>query len=153
MKSSKQKIEGRALNGQAGMTLVEVVVATGIAALTVGGILTGYVFCATSSEFAALSLAANSAAMENIERTRSAKWDTSAYPVVDQLVATNFPTRAITLDVAGSGTGVISATIQTTISQISVTRPLRQIRVDCVWQFKGVKNVTNTVATCRAPDQ
>ena len=135
------------------MTLVEVVVALAIAGLTMGGIVTGYIFCMNSSAKDALAMAANAKAMERIEQTRSAQWDTSTYPAVDQLVATNFPDLVVILDRSVSGSNILSATIKTDISQISVTPPIRRIRVDCVWQFKGVGLVTNTIETCRAPDQ
>lgn len=91
--------------------------------------------------------------MERIEETHSARWDTSVWPVVDQLVATNFPNEVVSLDMPGSGSGGTSATIQTTISQISLTPPIRRIRVDCFWQFMGAEWITNTIETIRAPDQ
>jgi len=135
------------------MTLVEVVVALAIAGLTVGGIVTGYIFCMTSATKNAIAMAANAKAMERIEQTRSAQWDTSIYPAVDQLVASNFPDLFVTLDQSVSGSNIVTATILTDISQISLTPPIRRIRVDCIWQFKGVELVTNTIETCRAPDQ
>jgi prepilin-type N-terminal cleavage/methylation domain-containing protein len=139
--------------GQAGMTLVEVVLALAIAGLMMGGIVTGYVYCATASVKDSLYMAANARMMERIEETRSARWDTSSWPVTDQLVATNFPDKTVTLDMSGSGTNVINATLVTTISQISTLPPVRQIRVDCIWQFQGGEWITNTIETCRAPDQ
>jgi prepilin-type N-terminal cleavage/methylation domain-containing protein len=139
--------------GRAGMTLVEVVVALAITGLTVGGIVTGYIYCTTSAVKAELAQAANARALERIEEARSARWDTSSWPVVDQLVATNFPDEVVSLDTPGSGSGGTSATIETTISQISLTPPIRRIRVDCIWQFRGVELITNTIETIRAPDQ
>jgi len=135
------------------MTLIEVVVALAIAGLTMGGIVTGYIFCMNASAKDALAMSANAKVLERIEQTRSAQWDTSVYPAVDQLVATNFPDLVITLDYSRSGSNILSATIKTDISQISLTPPIRRIRVDCIWQFKGVELVTNTIETCRAPDQ
>jgi hypothetical protein len=41
----------------------------------------------------------------------------------------------------------------TTISQISLTPPIRDVRVDCIWQFRGAEFITNTIETIRAPDQ
>jgi prepilin-type N-terminal cleavage/methylation domain-containing protein len=137
----------------AGMTLVEVVVAMAISALAVGAIMSGYAFCTTSARKAALSMAANARAMERIEQTRSAKWDTATWPIVDELVATNFPAKTVALDLSGAGVAITPATIQTVITQISAAPPLRRIRVDCIWQFLGVQRVTNTIETCRAPDQ
>ena len=135
------------------MTLVEVVIALAITGLMVGGIVTGYIYCTTSAVKAELAQAANAKAMERIEEARSAQWDTSSWPVVDQLVATNFPDESVTLDMPGTNTVGTSATIQTTISQISLTPPIRRICVDCIWQFRGVELITNTIETIRAPDQ
>ena len=135
------------------MTLVEVVIALAITGLMVGGIVTGYIYCTTSAVKAELAQAANARAMERIEEARSARWDTSSWPVVDQLVATNFPDEVVSLDMPGTNTVGTSATIQTTISQISLTPPIRRICVDCIWQFRGVELITNTIETIRAPDQ
>lgn len=135
------------------MTLVEVVVAMAITGMAVGGIVNGYHYCTNSSQKAALSLAANARAMERIEATRSAIWAPDRSPAVDQLVATNFPSTTVVLDLAGSGTVVVPATIQTEISQVSVNPPLKRVRVDCIWQFRGGQWVTNTIETCRASAQ
>jgi prepilin-type N-terminal cleavage/methylation domain-containing protein len=137
---------------QSGMTLIEVVVALVLAGMAVGGIITGYAFCTASAEKASLALAANARAMERIEEIRSAKWDLSSWPTIDQLVATNFPKKVVTLDQSGSGMGTTSATILTEILQVSTNPPLKSIRVNCIWEFKG-DNITNTIETCRAPDQ
>lgn len=135
------------------MTLVEVVVALAITGLTVGGLVEGYIFCTTASVKDSLYMAANGRAVERIEEARSARWDTSIYPAVDQLVATNFPDKVVTLQTTGAGVETIAATIKTEISDISLTPPVRRIRVDCIWLFKGVEPVTNSIETCRAPDQ
>lgn len=109
------------------MTLVEVVVALAITGLTVGGLITGYIFCMTSSEKDALAMAANTRAMERIEETRSAIWAPTRAQPVDELVATNFPDKTVTLDLSGSGSAITSATLKTDISQISpsASLPLR----------------------------
>ncbi|MDB6108439.1 MAG: hypothetical protein JWR69_189 [Pedosphaera sp.] len=135
------------------MTLMEVLVAMGISGLAVSGIVSGYLFCVRSAEFSALSLAANARALERVEQMRSAKWDTASYPMVDQMVSTNFSNTVVTLDLSGSGNGVTLATNFVQISQMSTNPALKRIRVDCVWQFNGSRLVTNTVETCRAPDQ
>lgn len=134
------------------MTLIEVVVAMALAGMAVGGIVAGYSFCTASAEKASLTLAANARAMERIEEIRSAKWDTSSWPTVDQLVTTNFPKKEVTLDLSGSGVGKTMATIQTEIVHVSTNPPLKSIRVNCIWSFKG-DPITNTIETCRAPDQ
>ena len=135
------------------MTLVEVLVALAITGLTLTGIVSGYIFCTTLSAKEGLALAASAKAQERLEQTRSAQWTTSVSPPVDFLVASNFPDVFVTLDQSGSGTNVTTATIRTEISQISLKPPIRRIRVDCIWRFKGEQLVTNSIETCRAPDQ
>lgn len=138
---------------QAAMTLLEVVIALAITGVAVAGIINGYTYCTTSSQKAALTLAANARAVARIEETRSAKWDTSSYPVVDHLLTSNFPSKVVTLDLSGSGSGMTTATIHTDISQVSDNPPLKRIRVECIWLFNGIQSVTNTIETIRAPDQ
>src|SRR5215510_3734047 len=140
-------------SGEAGMTLAEVVVAMAIAGLAIAAIVNGYTVSTNSAQKAAMAMAANARALERIEETRSAKWDMSAYPVVDQLIPTNFLPRTVTLDKAGVGNVVTTATVITEISQISATPPLKRIRVSCIWRYRGGPAITNVIETCRAPDQ
>jgi prepilin-type N-terminal cleavage/methylation domain-containing protein len=153
MKQAQQKLGRPFPRTEAGMTLVEVVVALAISGLAVGAIVSGYLFSATSAEKSGLSLAANARAMERLEETRSATWDTASVPAVDMLVASTFPNKVMTLDVSGTGSGITYATNFTQITLVSTSPPLKRIRVDCVWNFKGSKLLTNTIETCRAPDQ
>ncbi|MGH7867919.1 MAG: type IV pilus modification PilV family protein [Candidatus Dormibacteraceae bacterium] len=137
-----------------GMTLVEVVVALAISGLAVAAIVGGYMFSSSSAEQSALSVAATAKAIERIEQTRSATWDTISWPPVDQLVVSNFPAQVVTLDLSGSGPGATYATNFTQISDISSNPPVRRIRVDCVWLFaKRARLLTNTIETCRGPDE
>lgn len=137
------------------MTLAEVVVALSIAGLTVASLVGGYISSTVAAEKASLSLAANTRALERLEDTHAASWNVAASPVIDKLVATNFPTVAVILDLSGQGSGTTYGTNYTTISQVSVTPPLRRIRVDCVWRFQNRQSstvYTNTVETLRGPD-
>jgi len=75
--------------------------------------------------------------------------------VVDQLVATNFPPKVVTIHLSGQGAGITYGTNYTSISQVSLTPQLRRIRVDCVWGFQAGQFsslLTNTVETLRGPD-
>jgi prepilin-type N-terminal cleavage/methylation domain-containing protein len=138
--------------GRAGMTLIEVVIALAITGLTVGGIVSGYIYCTTAAVKAELFQAANAKALERLEQTRGAIWDTSSYPVVDQLVASNFPDETVTLDMPGTNAIGTTATIQTTIAQISASPLIRSVHVDCIWQFRGSELITTSVETIRAPN-
>jgi len=150
MKLFAQRGGRPSLRVQSGMTLVEVAVALAIAGLLVGGIINGYNYCTRSSQKAALNQAANATAMERIEETRCAIWDTTV--PTNQLVSANFPDKVVTLDLAGSGSITTLATNRTQITQISANPPLMRIRVDCIWRYKGAL-ITNTIETCRAPRQ
>jgi type II secretory pathway pseudopilin PulG len=138
---------------RAGLTLVEVVVALGISVLAVAGIVAGYLFGIGSAQRSVLSLAASAKALERLEEARSAKWDLSSWPAVDELVASNFPNEVIILSLADAGSTAVYATNFTQIAQISTDPPLKTVHVDCVWTFKGAQLLTNAMETCRAPDQ
>ena len=131
---------------------MEVVFALAVSGLAIAGIVSGYVFAVGAAEESALSLAASGRAMERLEQTRGASWQVTSYPQIDQLQQTNFPNEVVTLDLPWAGTNTTTATNITQITQISTTPPLRRIHVDCVWRFNGSQLLTNSIETCRAPD-
>jgi hypothetical protein len=128
-------------------------VSSGIAAVTLAGIVYGYIRSAQTAEWSAYHLAAHSLATQRIEQTRAAKWDFQAIPPVDDLISANFPTTNDVLDIPISGTNVVYATNVTTISNISISPALKMIRVDCSWRFNTGRVFTNTIVTYRGPDQ
>jgi prepilin-type N-terminal cleavage/methylation domain-containing protein len=143
-----------------GMTLAEVVVALAVASLTVASLVGGYISSTMAAEKSSLTLAANTRAIERLEDTHAATW--SLATGVDQLgtnVAnvppTNFPPKVVVLDLSAQSANVTYATNYTTITQVSVTPPLRRIHVDCVWRFRNRQYstmITNSVETLRGPD-
>ena len=138
-----------------GMTLAEVVVALAIAGMMVGGLVGGYTYSTVSGQKARLSLAANTRALERLEDTHAAIWNVSGWPVVDDLVATNFPTKVVILDLSGQGGGITYGTNYTTITEVSLAPQLRRVRVDCVWRLQNRRFstlFTNTVESLRGPD-
>jgi type II secretory pathway pseudopilin PulG len=137
------------------MTLAEVVVALAIAGMMIASLVGGYTYSTVSGEKARLSLAANTRALERLEDTHAAIWNVSGWPVVDQLVATNFPPKLVIIHRSGEGAAITYGTNYTTITQVSLAPQLRRIRVDCVWGFQSGKFsglFTNTVETLRGPD-
>lgn len=138
---------------QTGMTLVEVVMSLGIGGLIFGGVLLGYIQSADRAEWSAYHLAAQSAASQQLEAARSAKWDTQSAPPVDFLVSSNFPPTIVALDVPLVGTNLPLATNTVFISAVSAQPPLKLIRVETVWNFRARGLFTNVTATYRAPDQ
>jgi prepilin-type N-terminal cleavage/methylation domain-containing protein len=140
-------------DGLAGMTLVEVLIAMAIMGLTVGGIVSGYIYCMGSNVKAELMQAGSAKAQERIEQTRSAVWAPNRTVPQDDLVSSNFPDLTVTLDLPGADTNGTQATIQTTIAQISANPPLRKVHVDCIWNFQGHGLITNSIETVRCADQ
>lgn len=136
-----------------GTSLVEVVMAIAISSMSIGATVTGYVLAAHRSEWSAYSLAAQSLAMQRMEQARSAKWNPSGFPAVDQVQSTNFPMVLEILDVPIAGTNIVYATNFTTITSVSVNPPVKMVRVDCVWRFGNRGLFTNTIASYRSPDQ
>lgn len=136
----------------AAFTLAEVVVSVGIASLSIGGIIYGYVLSARNAEWSSYNLAAQSLALMRVEQTRACKWDPEGVPVVDELTTANFAMQTNVLDVPISGTNITWATNFTTVTTLSTNPPYKMIRVDCVWKFTTSKLFTNTVVTYRAPD-
>jgi type II secretory pathway pseudopilin PulG len=141
------------LSSRSGLTLVEAVLALAIAALTISGVATGYVFAAQQMEQAACSAAAESLALQRLEQARAAKWDALANPPVDELITSNFPVVIAALDLPVPRDQAHYATNTTTITTVSEDPPLKRIRVDCVWSFLSRGPFTNTVTLCRASDQ
>ncbi len=135
-----------------GFALEDVVMSIGIAAISMGGIVSGYVFAAQQAEWSVFSTAGQSLAIQRLEQTRAAKWDASSYPPVDELVSSNFPVAVADLNVPNTGTNTFKATNTTTITSISTNPPLKLIRVDCTWRCLGRGPFTNTVVSYRGPD-
>lgn len=139
--------------GQAGFSLEEVIMSMGITALIVAGAARAHVAAAMRAEWSACSFAASNSAMQRVEQIRSARWDTLATPVLDQLVSSNFPPQIVTLEVPSIGTNVVYATNFTSVSVLSLDPPMRVVRTDCVWRFSDRGLFTNSTVVYRGPDQ
>lgn len=138
--------------GPGAFTLVEVVVSAAILMIASAALILGYVNTAQRAEWTACSRAAQDLARQRMEQTKSARWDPSANPAVDELTTVNFPLQAVTMDLPVSGAAVMRATNYTTITTISWSPQTRLIRVDCVWRFLDRGLFTNSVVTYRSPD-
>jgi len=132
---------------EAGFTLVEVVISMSIALFMIGGIVYSYIVAAYRAEWTANSLAAQSAVLQVIERTRSAPWLPRGG--VDLVTTANSAFEPSLTRTLGMG---VDATITTEIIDQTVIPPLKKISVSCSWGLRG-KTFTNTIVTYRAPDQ
>src|SRR5947207_2564598 len=111
----------------AGFTLAEVVIASALAAISMAGIIYGYIQSAKFAEFTSYSLAAQSMALQRVEQCRASKWDPLGYPPIDELVATNFSNQVNILDIPISGTNIVYATNFTVITTLATNPPLKMI--------------------------
>lgn len=152
MKTNLQSFN-RSRRGLLGSSLAETVISLGIVTLTISGSINGYVLTAKRAEWSAYSLAAHSLAMQRLEQTRAAKWDTAAYPPVDLMVQGNFVPVTNILDVPVAGSNIVYAISYTSVTNLSANPPMKMVRVDTVWPFMSQGLFTNTVISYRAPDQ
>lgn len=124
-----------------------------ILGIMITGIVSGFTQSHRAAEWSSASLAAQSLAMQPIEQSRAAKWDPRKAKPVDDLVSSNFPTRFHILDIPVAGTNIVYATNQVWIRMVSEDPPLKEIYVECTWNFSNRGIFTNSIITYRAPDQ
>ena len=139
-----------------GFTLVEVVIAVFISTIVFATVVYAYIGANDRSEWSAYSFAAQSLAMESVEQARSAQWVPETWPALDDLGVTNY-TQTNILDIPLSGPPVF-ATNYVSITTVTNSPDIRQLRADCVWSFVtryhgAAGPFTNTAVTFRAADQ
>ena len=140
----------------AAFTLVEVVISTVIIMLVFGAIIGGSIQTSYRAEWTGYSLAAQAAAVQQLELAKCAVWDPLQTPVKDEIIA--LPTiTTVLLDLPVTGTNTVYATNYTTITLLSISGGYSNylVKVDTVWPFRWKNQVayfTNTVADYYAPD-
>ena len=151
-----------------GFTLIELMVAAAIFGLVMSGLVYGYVQSNRMAEWSAISLAAQSYASQGAEQARAADWRPRDYPLTsgfvgsaDEVPATNYvlsgPNYILDIPIKGNPAATdfpFFVTNYVSITDVSISPPLRQIRSDAVWTFYLTgKQYTNTIILLRAPDQ
>jgi len=132
-----------------GFTLVEVVVASAIAALLFAGIFQCFNVVARRTQFAAYDMAANACAVQQLEQVFSAQWVPSSGITT---LLTAYPTQVVTsLYMPNASGGPSLCTNVITVNKISDNPPYAMIQVSCVWGFVDMGTFTNTVSVLRAP--
>jgi competence protein ComGC len=139
----------------AAFTLVEVVMCTFIIMLVFGVIIQAYIQTSYKAEWAGFSLAAQSAAVQQLESAKAAVWDPQQTPVQDEISKLPLVTSTL-LDLPVSGTNIVYAT-----NYVSVTLLTNGVysnyfvQVNTVWPFRWKNKTayyTNTIADYYAPD-
>ena len=154
---------------------MEVVMSTAIVALVFAGIIKAYIQTGVRLEWTGYSLAAQSLAMETIEQARSALWDPTQYPPVNETTNLNllgisytstptnwtwsgYSTNTLDIPVPTGGTNVLATNyVQVVMSYVSTYTNVQMevVQVQTVWPFiRSGNNVyfTNTIATIISPD-
>ena len=134
-----------------GYTLVEVLMSMAVAGILITGLVSGYRQSVRVAEWSGYSLAANSIALQGLERARAAKWDPAGG--VDRLQTSYLTNTVEVLDIPSTRTNAVYATNFYSITAVSAAPPLKMVRVDCVWRFFDRGLYTNSVSTYRAVDQ
>jgi len=143
----------------AGFTLAEVVVSTFIIMLLFGAIITAYIETSYRAEWSGISLAAQSAAVQQLESAKAAVWDPQQTPVQDEI--TKLPRLTSTLlDLPFSGTNTVYATNSITVTLMTnvvngTSYSNYFVQVNTVWPFHWRTRTvyyTNTIADYYAPD-
>ena len=154
----KDSLGNRSSQAQvSGFTLVEVALAMSIIAMVFSITIVAYIHACTRAKWSGYSLAAQALAVQQIEQARSAVWDPTQNPPVDELA--NLPTKTTNqLNLPISGTNVLFATNYITVSLLTNNgSQFHMVRVDTVWNFVGyatnrVHIFTNTAVSYFAPD-
>src|ERR1017187_7204737 len=140
----------------AAFTLAEVVVCVGIMMLVFAAIITAYIQTSYRAEWSGFSLAAQAAAIQQLEAAKAAVWDPLQNPVKDEISQLPRVTSTM-LDLPVSGTNTVYATNYTTVTMLTTSAgySIYFVRVDTAWPFRWKNQVayfTNTVADYFAPD-
>jgi type II secretory pathway pseudopilin PulG len=149
------------------MTLVEVVIAMTILAMTMAGLIYGYVQVNRLADWTAMSLAAQSVASQGAEQARAALWNSQMWPITngpgtgDEFPPTTNSAGVVTNMIFGIATNYVPQTGQVllltnylSISDVSDEPPLRQINSYCIWTFPRTgQTYTNTIIMQRGPDE
>jgi prepilin-type N-terminal cleavage/methylation domain-containing protein len=142
---------------RAGMTLVEVLVATAVFALVFGSVLTGITQASYRVAWSKYNAAATKFAEQRMEQIQSAPLELVASPPIDAVVTTNFPTDYVDMEHFVGSTNRVRATRTVTIDAIPNSNPnamkYKVITVNVFWSYRGRGPFTNTLVTIRAPDQ
>lgn len=150
---------------QTAFTLIEVAIATAVAALVLAGLFQGYNMAGRRAMYSACNLAANVQCMQLIEQVETAQWVPSTGTI--QFVSLPSPwsssysnglftateTVATNLYLPQAQSNVVDCTNYVTVTQISNTPPYVMIKAQCVWSLPSYSaTFTNNLGVLRGPN-
>lgn len=152
------RIKAACFGEKAAFTLVEVLIAFAIMVMVLTGVFFAYSQADRMTEFSSMSLAAQSAASQGLERLRAGQWDSEAPTNIFQIPPTNSSTPVLppttnSLDVPQTG-NILTATNYVYEFTNESSPPLLEDKSVVYWTFPLThKLYSNTVVTLRAPDE
>ena len=140
----------------AAFTLPEVVICVAIMMLVFAAIITAYLQTSYRAEWTGYSLAAQAAAVQQLESARCAVWDPLQNPVQDEIKQLP-PVTTVLLDLPVTGSNTVYATNYTTATLIVHDGVYSNylIQVNTVWPFRWRNTLvyyTTTIKGYCAPD-
>jgi prepilin-type N-terminal cleavage/methylation domain-containing protein len=133
-----------------GMTLAEVMIATAIFGLVFGSVLAGLSRATYRANWAACSMEATKLAQQRLEQVYSGQWDRTVTPVIDELVASNFPLTAVALFTYPTGGSLIATSSVSFTTLPSTNNPSYKVVSSMVtWSYRGRGPFTNNLTTIR----
>lgn len=136
----------------AAFTVTEALVALVIAGVGISGTISAYVISAKHADWVLCSHAAQNLAMQRLQQTQTAQWNTTMSPAVDELIPSNFPRIERPLEIPRTPHNGLTGVVSTKISDVSSNPPMRLVEVDCTWWFDGRGPFTNSVSAVRSPE-
>lgn len=134
------------------MTLVELLVAMGIAFAVLGTLTYGYIQAYRLTDSATLQAAAHRLAADRLGTVRLATWrhhgtadEVNDLPLFNGTILAELELPLLT-------TNVVMAAVTTEATDLGANPPLFRIHVECVWTNLNGQVFTNTLTTLRAPD-
>lgn len=135
-----------------GMTLVEVLVAMGIAFAVLGTLTYGYIQAYRMTDASTLQSAAHRLAVDRLDTVRLADWrnfgatnEVNELPLFQGTVMAELELPLLT-------TNRVWAALTTDVQDLGTNPPLFRIEVTCVWTNLSGQFFTNVLTTLRAPD-
>jgi type II secretory pathway pseudopilin PulG len=134
------------------MTLVELLVAIGIAFAVLGSLVYGYIQAYRVTDSATLQSAAHRLVVDRLDTVRLATWRNHGTTNEVNELPRFGNTMVSELELPLLTTNRVLASLTTEVQSLGANPPLFRIQVVCVWTNLSGQVFTNSLTTLRAPD-